>query len=71
MEIPRKASKNGSIIKRRYQGSTLNALGRPVFLRYDFCEFVKCTILIDERTGKLAITNCIFEDCNIDRLSSG
>jgi hypothetical protein len=56
--------------RERYQGSTLNFLGRPVFLRYDCCEFVKCIILIDERTEKLAITNCIFEDCNIDTLSS-
>ena len=56
--------------RERYQGSTQNFLGRSVFLRYDCCEFVKCTILIDERTEKLAITNCIFEDCNIDALSS-
>jgi hypothetical protein len=41
-----------------------------VFTRYDHCEFVKCTLLIDLDTEQLAFTNCVFKDCNIDRLQS-
>jgi hypothetical protein len=36
--------------------------------RFDGCEFVKCTLLIDQGTEQLAFTECVFKDCNIDRL---
>jgi hypothetical protein len=54
--------------RERYQGITLDFRGRPLFVRYDCCQFVKCAILIDEKTENLAFTGCEFEDCNIDEL---
>jgi hypothetical protein len=56
--------------KQRFQGTFLDFRARTCFQRYDCCEFVKATILIDETTQALAFTSCIFEDCNIDRLTS-
>jgi hypothetical protein len=38
------------------------------FTRFDGCEFVKCTLLIDHDTGQLTFTECVFKDCNIDKL---
>jgi hypothetical protein len=38
------------------------------FTRFDGCEFVKCTLLIDHGTEQLAFTECVFKDCNIDKL---
>jgi hypothetical protein len=29
---------------------------------------VKCTLLIDHGTEQLAFTECVFKDCNIDKL---
>lgn len=58
------------VYRERLQGAVLDFRGRTCFQRYDCCEFVKVTILIDETTQALAFTNCIFEDCNIDRLVS-
>jgi hypothetical protein len=58
------------IYRQRFQGSRLDFRAQPWFLRYDCCEFVKATILIDDATRSLAFTNCVFEDCNIDRLVS-
>jgi hypothetical protein len=54
--------------RERYQGIALDFRGRPIFVRYDCCQFVKCAILIDEKTESLAFTGCEFEDCNIDEL---
>jgi hypothetical protein len=54
----------------RFQGTLLDFRGRTCFQRYDCCEFVKATVLIDETTQSLAFTNCTFEDCNIDELRS-
>jgi hypothetical protein len=31
---------------------------------------VKCTLLIDRATEQLAFTECVFKDCNIDKLQS-
>jgi hypothetical protein len=56
------------IYLRRFQGMAFNFQGKIVFTRYDHCEFVKCTLLIDLDTEQLAFTNCVFKDCNIDRL---
>ena len=42
--------------------------GKSIFTRYDRCEFVKCTLLIDQATEQLAFTACVFKDCNIDKL---
>jgi hypothetical protein len=58
------------IYKERFQGSRLDFRGRPVFHRCDCCESVKAMILVDDTTRSLAITNCVFEDCNIDHLAS-
>lgn len=53
----------------RFQARTLDFRGQLVFSRYDQCEFVKCTFLIDDQTENLAITNSSFEDCNITELT--
>jgi hypothetical protein len=58
------------IYQERFQGSRLDFRSRTWFQRYDCCEFVKATILIDDDTQSLAFTRCVFEDCNIDDLAS-
>jgi hypothetical protein len=58
------------IYQERFQGSRLDFRGRTWFQRYDCCEFVKATLLVDDATQSLAFTNCTFEDCTIDYLSS-
>jgi len=52
----------------RFQGERFDFTGRIVFARFDACEFVKCTLLIDHETEQLAFTSCVFKDCNIDKL---
>lgn len=54
----------------RFQARMLDFRGLMVFARYDRCEFVKCTVLIDDQTENLSITNSSFEDCNITELLS-
>lgn len=58
-----------TMFRERFQASTLDFRGRFAFVRYDECEFVKCTILIDQETQNLAFTHCTFEDCNISELN--
>ena len=57
------------IFAERFQARTLDFRGQFAFARYDECEFVKCTILIDDETENLAFTHCSFEDCNISELN--
>src|SRR5271170_5179648 len=52
----------------RFQGAYFDFRGKSIFVRYDRCEFVKCTLLIDQATEQLAFTACVFKDCNIDKL---
>ena len=52
----------------RFQGAQFDFGGKIVFTRFDSCEFVKCTLLIDHETEQLAFTSCVFKDCNIDKL---
>jgi hypothetical protein len=52
----------------RFQGVYFDFRGESIFTRYDHCEFVKCTLLIDHATEQLAFTACVFTDCNIDKL---
>jgi hypothetical protein len=52
----------------RFQSVHFDFRGKSVFTRYDRCEFVKCTLLIDHATEQLAFTACVFKDCNIDKL---
>lgn len=59
-----------TIFAERFQARTLDFRGQLAFARYDECEFVKCTILIDDETENLAFTHCSFEDCNISELHS-
>jgi hypothetical protein len=54
----------------RFQGVSFDFGGKSIFTRYDRCEFVKCTLLIDHATEQLAFTACVFKDCNIDKLQS-
>jgi hypothetical protein len=56
------------IYMERFQARTLDFRSQFAFARYDECEFVKCTILIDDQTENLAFTHCTFEDCNISEL---
>ena len=53
----------------RFQGEQFDFRGKIIFTRFDSCEFVKCTLLIDHETGQLiAFTSCVFKDCNIEKL---
>jgi hypothetical protein len=56
------------IYRERFQAVYFDFRGKSIFTRYDRCEFVKCTLLIDHATEQLAFTACVFKDCNIDRL---
>jgi hypothetical protein len=56
------------IYSERFQGEQFDFRGKSIFARYDRCEFVKCTLLIDHSTDQLAFTACVFKDCNIDKL---
>ena len=56
------------IYSERFQGLSFDFRGKAVFIRYDRCEFVKCTLLIDQGTEQLTFTGCVFKDCNIDHL---
>jgi hypothetical protein len=38
----------------RFQGEQFDFRGKVIFTRFDSCEFVKCTLLIDHDTGQLA-----------------
>ena len=39
------------IYRERFQGVYFDFRGKSIFARYDRCEFVKCTLLIDRATG--------------------
>jgi hypothetical protein len=56
------------IYPERFQGAQFDFRGKSIFTRYDRCEFVKCTLLIDQSTEQLAFTACVFKDCNIHNL---
>ena len=58
------------IWSKRFQSETFDFRGKVAFARFDRCEFVKCSLLVDEGTGQLAFTECVFKDCNIDELHS-
>ena len=53
---------------RALSGQGFDFRGKSVFTRFDGCEFVKCTLLIDQDTEHLAFTECVLADCNIDNL---
>ncbi|MFL5238645.1 MAG: hypothetical protein ACJ8EL_13765 [Rhizomicrobium sp.] len=56
------------IWRKRFQAEYFDFRGKSLFTRFDDCEFVKCTLLIDHQTEQLAFTACVFKDCNIDEL---
>jgi hypothetical protein len=58
------------IWRTRFQAQNFDFSGKLVLTRFDCCEFVKCTLLIDHRTEQLAFTACAFKDCNIDQLEA-
>src|SRR3954452_3291828 len=58
------------IWRERFQAEYFDFRGKSLFRRFDCCEFVKCTLLIDHSTEQLAFTECVFRDCNIDKLES-
>jgi hypothetical protein len=56
------------IWRERFQAQHFDFRGKSIFTRFDDCEFVKCTLLVDRETEQLAFTACVFKDCNIDKL---
>src|SRR6266480_3409247 len=56
------------IWRERFQAEYFDFRGKSLFTRFDCCEFVKCTLLIDDGTEQLAFTECVFKDCNLDKL---
>jgi hypothetical protein len=58
------------IYHERFQAVHFDFRGKSIFTRFDCCEFVKCTLLIDQATEQLTFTACAFKDCNIDNLHS-
>jgi hypothetical protein len=57
------------VYRKRFQSVTFDFRGKSFFIRFDECEFVKCTLHIDPGTEQLVFTNCVFTDCNIDTLA--
>src|ERR1700677_2023342 len=53
------------IYRERFQGVYFDFRGKSMFARYDRCEFVECTLLIDHATVQLAFTACVLKDWNI------
>ena len=58
------------IWRKRFQAQSFDFRGKIVLTRFDCCEFVKCTVLIDHATEQVAFTACAFKDCNIDQLEA-
>jgi hypothetical protein len=56
------------IWRQRFQAEVFDFRGKSIFTRFDGCEFIKCTLLLDGGTEQLAFTDCVFKDCNVDRL---
>ena len=56
------------VYRERFQARHFDFRGKIALTRFDRCEFVKCTLLIDHGTEQLAFTECVFKDCNIDKL---
>ena len=56
------------IWRERFQAEYFDFRCKSLFTRFDCCEFVKCTLLLDLGTEQLAFTECVFKDCNIDNL---
>jgi hypothetical protein len=56
------------IWREHFQAAYFDFRGKSLFTRFDVCEFVKCTLLLDHGTEQLAFTECVFKDCNLDKL---
>jgi len=56
------------IWRERFQAKYFDFRGKSLFTRFDGCTFVKCTLLVDQDTEQLTFTECVFKDCNIDKL---
>ena len=56
------------IYRQRFQAEHFDFRGKIIFARFDRCEFVNCTLLFDHGTEQIAFTECVFKDCNIDKL---
>ena len=65
---PDRPTEERVIYRERFQGQSFDFQGKSVFTRFDCCEFVNCTLLIDYGTEQLAFTECVFKDCTIDKL---
>src|SRR5260370_42328977 len=50
------------IWRKRFQAQHFDFRGKSIFTRFDDCEFVKCTLLVDHETEQLAFTACVFKD---------
>ncbi len=58
------------IWRKRFQAQHFDFRGKSIFTRFDDCEFVKCTLLVDHETEQLVFTACVFKDCNWKRTKS-
>lgn len=54
--------------KEKYFGETWDFRSKILFLRFDGCTFVDCTLLIDSAIEQLEFTRCTFKDCNLTDL---
>ena len=48
---------------------TFDYRSRILFVRFDACVFVDCTLLLDAATEQVAFTGCTFKDCNLDHIA--
>ena len=67
--IPEGPTDERVIYRQEFRAEHFDFRGKMVFTRFDSCEFVDCILLIDHGTEQLAFTECVFKDCNIDRLA--
>jgi hypothetical protein len=65
---PAGPSEERVIYHQRFQAVYFDFRDKSIFARFDRCEFVKCTLLIDGGTEQLSFTTCGFKDCNIDKI---
>lgn len=56
--------------RERFFCETFDFRSRILFWRFDACEFIDCTLLIDAATEQLSFTGCTFRDCNIDHIDA-
>ena len=56
------------IYRERFQAQQFDFRGKSIFMRFDACEFVKCTLLLTTTQNTLRLLPAYSKDCNIDKL---